>query len=31
MKEKHQEPASDEQKRLFDETKPLHAKISGHN
>ncbi|MDD9878481.1 MAG: DUF1244 domain-containing protein [Magnetovibrio sp.] len=30
-KEKHQEPASDEQKRLFDETKPLHAKISGHN
>ena len=25
-----QTPASEDQKRLFDETKPLHAKISGH-
>ncbi len=30
-KTNHQAPASDEQKRLFDETKPLHADISGHN
>jgi len=30
-KQKHQAPASDEQKRLFEETKPLHAEISGHN
>ena len=30
-KDKHQEPASDEQKQKFDETKPMHAKISGHN
>lgn len=30
-KEKHQEPASEEQKHQFEETKPLHAKISGHN
>ena len=30
-KEKYQEPASDEQKAKFEETKPLHAAISGHN
>ena len=30
-KEKHQEAASEEQMRKFEETKPLHAKISGHN
>ena len=30
-KTNHQGPASDEQKRQFEETKPLHAKISGHN
>ncbi len=29
-KDDHQEPASDEQKSTFQETKPLHAKISGH-
>ena len=29
-KDKHQEPASDEQKAKFEETKPLHAQISGH-
>jgi len=29
-KAKHQKEASDEQKRRFDETKPLHAEISGH-
>jgi len=29
-KDKHQAPASEEQKRLFEETKPLHAEISGH-
>ena len=29
-KEKHQSEASDGQKRKFEETKPLHAKISGH-
>ena len=29
-KEKHQSEASGEQKRKFEETKPLHAKISGH-
>ena len=29
-KDRHQEPASDEQKRMFEETKPLHADISGH-
>ncbi len=29
--DKHQAAASDEQKRRFDETKPLHADISGHN
>lgn len=26
-----QTPATDEQKRLFEDTKPLHAAISGHN
>lgn len=30
-KTNHQHEASDEQKRLFEETKPLHAEISGHN
>ncbi len=30
-KTNHQGPASDEQKKLFEETKPLHADISGHN
>ncbi len=30
-KDKHQEKASQEQMDLFDETKPLHAEISGHN
>ncbi len=30
-KGQHQAPASDEQKRQFEETKPLHADISGHN
>jgi len=30
-KANHQTPASDEQMRLFEETKPLHADISGHN
>ena len=30
-KEKYQTPASDEQIKKFEETKPLHAKISGHN
>jgi len=29
-KENHQAPASDTQKRLFEESKPLHAEISGH-
>ena len=29
-KDAHQAPASDEQMRLFEETKPLHAEISGH-
>ena len=29
-KAKHQTEASDEQKRSFEETKPLHAEISGH-
>lgn len=27
----HQKPASEEQLKMFDETKPLHADISGHN
>jgi len=30
-KENHQGPASDDQKQLFEDTKPLHADISGHN
>lgn len=30
-KRDHQTPASDEQMAVFEETKPLHAKISGHN
>ncbi len=30
-KDQHQTPASDEQKRMFEDTKPLHAEISGHN
>lgn len=30
-REKYQLEASDKQKRQFEETKPLHAKISGHN
>ena len=30
-KDKHQSAASEEQKRAFEETKPLHAHISGHN
>ncbi len=30
-KDKNQAPASDEQKQGFQDTKPLHAKISGHN
>ncbi len=29
-KDQHQAPARDEQKRLFEETKPLHSEISGH-
>jgi len=29
-KAQHQGPASEDQKRTFEETKPLHAKISGH-
>ncbi|NQV99086.1 MAG: DUF1244 domain-containing protein [Rhodospirillales bacterium] len=27
----HQEPASDAQKQKFEDSKPLHAQISGHN
>jgi hypothetical protein len=30
-KDKFQEKASDEQLNKFEETKPLHAEISGHN
>ena len=30
-KDKYQTEASNEQKRLYDETKPLHAKIAGHD
>lgn len=30
-KDQHQEKASPEQKARFEETKPLHAEISGHN
>ena len=29
-KDKYQTEASDEQKRLYEETEPLHAKIAGH-
>jgi len=29
-KEKYQKPASEEQKLRYEETKPLHAKTSGH-
>ena len=29
-KQKFQEPASDEKKAIFEETKPLHSEISGH-
>ncbi len=29
-KENHQTKATDEQMRLFEETKPLHSEISGH-
>ncbi len=27
----HQSPANDAQKKQFEDSKPLHAKISGHN
>ena len=30
-KDKYQTEASDEQKRLYEETKPLHAEIAGHD
>lgn len=30
-KRNYQREASDEQKRKFEETKPLHAHVSGHN
>ena len=30
-KDNHQAPATEEQKARFEETKPLHAEISGHN
>ncbi len=30
-KDKHQIVASEDQRRVFEETKPLHADISGHN
>lgn len=30
-KSTHQKPASEEQLKLFEETKPLHSEISGHN
>ena len=30
-KTNHQGKATDEQMKIFEETKPLHAKISGHN
>jgi uncharacterized protein len=30
-KQEHQTPASDEQMADFEKTRPLHAKISGHN
>lgn len=30
-KKLHQTPASPEQQKMFEDTKPLHAAISGHN
>lgn len=30
-KSRHQAPATDAQKQKFEETKPMHAEISGHN
>jgi len=30
-KDQHQKPATEDQKALFEETKPLHADISGHS
>lgn len=30
-KDKYQTPSSEEQRAAFEETKPLHADISGHN
>lgn len=30
-KSTHQLPASDDQKQKFNDTKPMHAEISGHN
>ena len=30
-KDKYQTESSDQQKQLFEDTKPLHASISGHN
>ena len=30
-KNNHQTPASEDQKQQFEQSKPLHAKISGHN
>lgn len=30
-KARHQKPASEEQLKTFEDTKPLHAAISGHN
>lgn len=30
-RDRYQQEASDEQKRRFEETKPLHAEISGHS
>jgi len=30
-KDKHQTDASEKQRKLYEETKPLHAEISGHN
>lgn len=30
-KDKHQTKATEQQMKTFEETKPLHAKISGHN
>jgi hypothetical protein len=30
-KDQHQTPSSEEQRTMFEDTKPLHADISGHN